>query len=96
VAFVFQFVHALSRGGQARGLSPADADHMALNTVKGAAALMESSGKPPQQLIDEVVSRGGTTEAGLNLMLYRDFDQIVIEAVAAAAKRSREISEAQG
>ena len=93
VAFVFQFIHALSQGGIAQGLSKTDAEQMALQTVKGAAALMESNGKSPADLIAEVVSKGGTTESGLNHMQFRDFDETVAEAVAAAAHRSREISE---
>lgn len=52
-----------------------------------------SSGKHPGQLKDDVTSPGGTTIAGIHELEKGGFRGILMNAVAAAAKRSRELSQ---
>jgi pyrroline-5-carboxylate reductase len=44
------------------------------------------------ELRDKVTSPGGTTSKGLAVMMKRGLTDIIIEAVEAACKRSKELS----
>ena len=50
-------------------------------TVKGAVSLLESSGKHPEQLIDQVTTPGGVTIKGLNAMEEAGFSNAVIKGL---------------
>jgi pyrroline-5-carboxylate reductase len=49
------------------------------------------TGLPPQQLINQVTSPGGTTLAGLKVMHDGDLSATIIRAVQAATNRSIEL-----
>jgi pyrroline-5-carboxylate reductase len=90
-AYVYCFAEALIAGGVAAGL-PADlATELALQTITGAAAMMQETGEPPEQLRAAVSSPGGTTLAGLEEMGRRSFKTTVAAAVLRATERSIEL-----
>jgi pyrroline-5-carboxylate reductase len=91
-AYVYTFIEALADGGLAEGLSKEQALLLAAQTVAGAAALVLQSGLHPALLRDQVTSPGGTTIAGLAALESRAFRSACIEAVRAAARRSRELA----
>ena len=91
-AYVYTFIEALADGGLAEGLSKEQALQLAAQTVAGAAALVLQSGLHPAILRDQVTSPGGTTIAGLAVLESRAFRSACIEAVRAAARRSRELA----
>ncbi|MCJ8142071.1 pyrroline-5-carboxylate reductase [Ancylobacter sp. A5.8] len=93
-AYVFLLAEALAAAGAKAGL-PADlADRLARATVAGAGELMIRSGIDPAQLRKNVTSPNGTTAAALAVLMdeARGFTPLLTEAVAAAAKRSRELA----
>lgn len=92
VAFVYEFMIALRDGGTRLGLSEVQATELCLQTVLGSAELLKASDQSLDQLRDQVVTPGGTTEAGLNTLAAGDFSTLVKDAVSAAAERSRELS----
>ncbi|PHU25668.1 Pyrroline-5-carboxylate reductase [Capsicum chinense] len=61
--------------------------------VLGAASMVSGMGKHPGQLKDDVASPGGTTIAGIHELEKSGFRGILMNAVVAAAKRSRELSQ---
>lgn len=67
-AFVYRFIDALSQGAAKLGLSPEQAERLALATVEGASALAAASEHAPGELARRVASPGGTTQAGLNVL----------------------------
>ena len=90
-AYVFAFIQALADGGVAEGLSREAAQALAVQTVLGAAQMAASSGDHPAVLKDAVTSPGGTTIRALEVLEDRGFAGAVIQAVRAAARRSREL-----
>ncbi|MCC5840816.1 MAG: pyrroline-5-carboxylate reductase [Opitutales bacterium] len=91
-AYVFEFIAALRDGGIAEGLDSATSLRLALQTVSGAAALLEMSGDAPEIQRDAVVSPNGTTAAALARLTEGGFRPLVEDAVRAATRRSRELS----
>ena len=94
-AFVYRFIAALSEGGTALGLDPAQADRLARAMVEGAATLAAASPEDPAELARRVTSPGGTTAAGLAVMdAEGGFARIVAEVLRAARDRGAELAAA--
>lgn len=93
-AYVFLLAEALARAGATAGLPPDLAARLARATVEGAAELMYLSPEvEPATLRQNVTSPNGTTHAALQVLTGPDgIDRPFVEAVAAAAKRSRELA----
>jgi pyrroline-5-carboxylate reductase len=92
-AYVFHMIEALAAAGEAEGLPPALALHLAQATVAGAGQLAEDSDEAPAQLRVNVTSPGGTTAAALAVLMDEagGLPPLMRRAVAAAAARSREL-----
>jgi pyrroline-5-carboxylate reductase len=90
-AYVFSVIEALTDGGVQEGLPRAVALELATRTVLGAAKLVAESGEEPAELRRKVCSPGGTTLAGLTALEERDLKGTLVEAVARATKRSKEL-----
>jgi pyrroline-5-carboxylate reductase len=90
-AFVYLFIEALADGGVRAGLARDKALSYAVQTVIGAATMVQETGKHPGELKDMVASPGGTTMAGIAAIEDGAFRSVVIKAVEAAWKRSIEL-----
>ena len=95
-AFVFTVIEALSDGGVRAGLPRDIALGLAAQTVAGAAEMVLQTGEHPGVLRDQVTSPGGTTIAGLAAMEAGGVRHALIDAVGAAAERSRELGRPAG
>tara|TARA_R110002012_G_scaffold174258_1_gene338994 strand:- start:9348 stop:10163 length:816 start_codon:yes stop_codon:yes gene_type:complete len=93
-AYVFHMIETMAAGGVAQGLSPELALQLATATVAGAGALAKSAAEGPDQLRINVTSPNGTTQAALEVLMNEKdgFPVLLRRAVAAAADRSRELS----
>ncbi|OLP19672.1 pyrroline-5-carboxylate reductase [Leptolyngbya sp. 'hensonii'] len=89
--YVAIVIEALTDGGVAAGLPRPIAAQLALQTVLGTARLIQSSQLHPAELKDRVTSPGGTTITGIAVLEQAGFRSALIEAVRAAADRSREL-----
>lgn len=92
-AYVFRFTEALIEAGTHLGLRPDDARALAIQTVLGAARMAAESDRPLHELRGNVTTKGGTTEAGLRVLEEGDFGELILDCVAAATRRSRELSQ---
>lgn len=89
--YVAVMIEALTDGGVAVGLPRSIAAQLALQTVRGTAELLQTTGLHPAELKDRVTSPGGTTIAGIAQLEQAGFRSAVIEAVRAACRRSQEL-----
>jgi pyrroline-5-carboxylate reductase len=94
-AYVFHLAEALTDAGVAAGLDPLLAARLAEKTIAGAGALIERSGLTPEELRRNVTSKGGTTEAALQVLMQDEtgLKALMRRAVEAAAGRSRELGD---
>ena len=90
-AFVAVFAEALIDGGVAAGLPRADATKLTAQMLRGVGEWLLQTGGSPAQLKDLVTSPGGTTIAGLRALEAGGLRGAAIEAVVAAAQRSKEL-----
>jgi pyrroline-5-carboxylate reductase len=95
-AYVFLFLEALVKGGEALGLSASQAQALALATLEGATKLAISSPDSPAILRERVTSKGGTTAAALAIFQEAHFVDIVSQAMRAADQRAAELSKEFG
>ncbi|MFM7266995.1 MAG: pyrroline-5-carboxylate reductase [Cyanobium sp.] len=91
-AFLALVVEAMADGAVAAGLPRAQALHLTHRTLAGTAALLDQHNLHPGQLKDMVSSPAGTTIAGLRKLEQAGLRSALIEAVLAAAARSRELA----
>lgn len=92
--YVFRIIDAYARAGQNLGLSPDQSARLALATVTGAAAQAAISDVPPGELAGQVASKGGSTQAGYNVL---DADGALVDLLTrtlqASERRSLEMGE---
>lgn len=87
-AFVYMFIEALADGGVECGLSRAQAQALAAQTVLGAARMVLESGGNPGALKDAVCSPGGTTIAGVHALERGGLRAGAMDAVTAAYQKT--------
>jgi pyrroline-5-carboxylate reductase len=94
-AYVFLLIECLAQAGAHLGLDAAVAARLAAATVAGAGRYALESGDTAAELRRRVTSPQGTTEAALAvLQTDGEFANLIERALAAAARRSRELSQA--
>lgn len=92
-AYVFLLAETLARAGVSAGLPAGLSERLARATVAGAGELLHRSPLPAATLRENVTSPGGTTAAALAVLMGEaGLDPLMREAVAAAARRSRELA----
>ena len=93
-AFVFRLIESYAAAGERLGLSAEDALKLATATFGGATALLAESREKPGTLIAQVASKGGTTQAGLDVL---DSDgqlaALLTNVLRAARDRGRELAD---
>ena len=83
---------AMADGAVAAGLPRQQAHYIAKRTLAGTAALLHEQQLHPAQLKDMVSSPGGTTIAGIRALESGGLRAALMEAVLAAAERSRQLA----
>jgi len=91
-AFFAHFLQLMAEGGVELGLSRADSELLAVQTMLGTAILVSEGKYGPGELIAAVSSAKGTTVAGMSVLGRAPLKQVVIDTLRAAAARSEELS----
>ena len=92
-AYFFRFVEAMVDGAVAMGLSKEDATTLSIQTIVGAAALLDESGDTPTRLREKVTSLKGATAEAIAVFDEAGISQIVADAMAASARRAGELAQ---
>jgi pyrroline-5-carboxylate reductase len=91
-AYVFLFVEQWIAAAKDLGLNETQAGALVYQTLIGSAHLLEKSTFDAGTLRAKVTSKGGTTQAALDVFSKAKFDQLVKKALAAADKRAKELA----
>lgn len=91
-AYFFLLAELMQAAGQSLGLSRELCEKLVGQTALGAGRMLTASGKSAELLRQQVTSPGGTTQAALEAMFEGQLPDIVRTAIAAAARRSRELA----
>ena len=91
-AYFFAFVEAMIASGRDLGLSEEVATALTIQTIVGAAGMLEESGKSATTLRENVTSPNGTTFAALQTFLTGGLEDLVKKSMRAARDRSQELA----
>lgn len=92
-AFLFRFIDALAKAGEATGLDSAQSARLAKAMIEGASALAAKDPETPAMLAERVASPGGTTRAGLAVLDAGEaLETLLRETLEAGLKRSLELA----
>lgn len=91
-AFVFLFITALAESGVQHGMDQKETIHMVAQAVLGAAKIMLESNENPNELIDRVCTKGGTTIEGMKVLQNNDFFKTIVDAANKTTDRAKELS----
>lgn len=95
-AFFYYLLDQMTRAATALGLSADSAACLCRQTMIGAARLLERDGRPPAEMIADVASPGGTTEAGLRELARDDtVARVLASTLTAASRRAQELGGAR-
>ena len=90
-AYVFTFIQAMADGAVKMGIPRDYAQILAAQTVYGSAKMFLDKSENPIKLRDQVASPGGTTIEGIHVLEKAGFSGIIINAIEAAALKSKEL-----
>jgi pyrroline-5-carboxylate reductase len=90
-AYVFMLAEAMVEAGVAEGIDRDVSRLLVTHTLLGSARLLAETGESAEVLRAHITSPGGTTAAGLRVLERRSVSSAVMEAVAVAAERAREL-----
>ncbi len=91
-AYVFQFIEQFNNAARSLGLDKNLANELVLQTIQGSLNLLEQDKKDAGQLRVQVTSKGGTTQAALDVFRKKRSENIFKSALSAAKKRAKELS----
>lgn len=90
-AYIFYFIDTMIKSAVELGLDKKNAKKLVIQTVIGSGKTGISIDNFAEQ-ISKVASKGGTTEAAINLFNKKKLDVIFTQAIKAAYSKSKEIS----
>ena len=91
-AYAFMFIDSLVDAGVRQGLSADEAKVLAVQTVLGAAEMVQRDEQSISDLIMQVCSKGGTTIEAVKVLEENNFRGTVSKAVSACVKKAKELS----
>lgn len=92
-AYVYYLMEAMIAAGVDGGLSESESRTLVLQTVLGAARMVESTGEDPAALRAKVTSPNGTTFAAIGVLEQYRFGEGIVKAIQRAASRAGEMGD---
>lgn len=90
-AYVYYMMEAMIQAGEKLGLTRDVATLLTVQTVIGAGEMVKQTGEWPSHLRQKVTSPNGTTQAALETLAARGFQDAVQAAVGRATERAAEL-----
>ncbi|QJD82471.1 pyrroline-5-carboxylate reductase [Cohnella herbarum] len=93
-AYVYYLMEAMINAGVQLGLTPEAAKDLTVQTVRGAAEMVFTTGENPGELRRKVTSPNGTTQAAIETLDHYSFQEGMNKAIVRCADRAREMGDA--
>lgn len=90
-AYFFLLMKYLTDIGVRLGLTRDTAERLVNHTAQGSAKMVIETKQRPEDLMKKVASKGGTTEAALEVFARRGWEKIIEQGIRAAVRRAREL-----
>ena len=90
-AYLFTFLQAMADGGVKLGIPRTEALILASQTILGSIKIFLDKNESPITLRERITSPGGTTIEALHILEKAGFSGIIMDAIEAAAKKSKEL-----
>ncbi len=91
-AYVYLFAKSMVDYAVSVGIDRDTALRLVCKTFEGSAEMLRSGNAAPEELIQRVCSKGGTTIEAMNVLNERNVPQAIIDAMAACTRRAGELS----
>lgn len=91
-AYVFLFAECLIAAAESLGLTKELSKKLVVKTLMGSIHLLERQKEDPAALRQRVTSKGGTTQAAMDVFSRRELEKIFSEALSAARTRAGKLS----
>lgn len=95
IAFWMRLVRATTQAAIQLGFDAKEAQELAMHTCEGAASLLITNGKHPEQEIDHVTTPKGCTIEGLNEMEHKGLSSSLIQGMVASYNKIKSIKKEQ-
>lgn len=92
-AYIFLFINELINSATKIGISKTEAKILVQQTLEGSLALANKNIDNLNELIKNVSSKGGTTEAAISSLNEDQFGKIIFSAISKAAHRAQELDQ---
>jgi pyrroline-5-carboxylate reductase len=90
---VYYFMEAMMKAAAQGGLTEEDARKLTVQTVLGAANMVQQTGENPAELRRKVTSPNGSTQAAIEALDAHQFSEGIVSAVFRSAERAKEMGE---
>lgn len=90
-AFYYYFIDEIAKSAQKMGFDYNIALLAAAQSALGSAKMILETGISPEVLIENVTTKGGTTEVGMNILKAKHLDKIVDEAIVGTKEKAEKL-----
>ncbi len=92
-AFFYEIIHEMALAGEKLGLDYEKALILAAQTALGSAKLIIQSDLNPEQLVQNIATKGGCTEVGINFMKEQNTKELFYELIRRTTDKARALGE---
>lgn len=90
-AYIYYLMESMEKAAIDEGVEPELARKLVSQTLLGAGIRVKSEDIPPKILYEQIMSPGGTTEAGFRVLEQKQVQPSIMACISAACSRSREL-----